>query len=188
MRAVFLYAYTWLDFKRSQKLWSAFFQQILLSRTNWTYSNEVVSCTFGRNTMKHMFMYMPVILSRLQNLKLPCVTPLKGVSLHRQVCHHSLPRRLSLWQPPAGPGVTSLPAYWHLGLGKPNCNECPIFFYRHTILYMYCYSYFMSLNVMSCDYVYWIRYFLDLGGKYITTTTTLYVCVNTKIPSAITCW
>ena len=46
-------------------------------------------------------------------------------SLRRQVCHHCLPRRLSLWQPPAGPGVTSLPAYWRLGLGAPNCNECP---------------------------------------------------------------
>ena len=49
------------------------------------------------------------------------------VSLRRQVSHHCLswPRRLSLWQPPAGPGVTSLPAYWRPGLGAPNCNECP---------------------------------------------------------------
>ena len=50
------------------------------------------------------------------------------VSLFRQVCHHCLPWRLSLWQPPGGPGVTSLPAYWRLGLGAPNCNECPNIF------------------------------------------------------------
>ena len=53
-------------------------------------------------------------------------------SLRRQVCHHCLPRRLSLWQPPAGPGVTSLPAYWRLGLGHsrlmPMC--CAFFIQR----------------------------------------------------------
>ena len=60
--------------------------------------------------------------------ELSCVTPPSRVSLHRQVCHHCLPRRLSLWQPPAGSGVTPLAGvltYWHFGLGAPNCNECP---------------------------------------------------------------
>ena len=28
-------------------------------------------------------------------------------------------------KPPAGPGVTCLPACWHYSLGAPNCNECP---------------------------------------------------------------
>ena len=33
-----------------------------------------------------------------------------------------------------------------------------IFLYRHALVYMYCYHYFMSLIVMSCDSVYWMRY------------------------------
>ena len=73
-------------------------------------------------------------------------------SLRRQVCHHCLPRRLSLWQPPAGPGVTSLPAYWRLGLGAPNCNECP------NILVSTCSSVHVLLPlfyVIDC-YVMWL--------------------------------
>ena len=70
-------------------------------------------------------MYMAVFLSGPRCVKLPFVTSPRRVSLHRQVCHHCLPRRLSLWQPPVGPGVTSLPAHWRLGLRTPNCNEYP---------------------------------------------------------------
>ena len=70
---------------------------------------------------------MPAILSRPCCVKLPCVTSPRRVSWRRQVCHHCLPQRLALWQPPAGPGVTSLPAYWRLGLGASNGNECTFF-------------------------------------------------------------
>ena len=68
---------------------------------------------------------MAAILSRPRCVELSRVTPPRRVSLHRQVCHHCLPWRLILWQPPPGPGVTSLPAYWRFVLGTPNCNECP---------------------------------------------------------------
>ena len=68
---------------------------------------------------------MAVFLSGPRCVKLPSVTSPRRVSLRRQVCNHCLPRRLSLWQPPAGPGVTSLPAHWRLGLRTLNCNECP---------------------------------------------------------------
>ena len=68
---------------------------------------------------------MAVFLSGPRCVKLPCVASPRRLSLLRQVCHHCLPRRLSLWQPPAGPGVTPLLAHWRLGLWTPNCNECP---------------------------------------------------------------
>ena len=80
------------------------------------------------------------------------------VSLRRQVCHHCLPQRLSLWQPPPGPGVPSLPAHWHLGLGAPNCNECP------NILLSTCSSVHVLLPwfyVIDCLVMWSINYYYD---------------------------
>ena len=46
-------------------------------------------------------------------------------SMRRQISHHCLRQRLSLWHPPAWLQMTCLPAYWRFGLGAPNCNEFP---------------------------------------------------------------
>ena len=83
-------------------------------------------------------------------VQLSCVTPPMRVSLYRQ--------RLSLWQPPAGPGVTSLPAHWHLVLGAPNCNWCP------NILLSTCSSVHVLLPlfyVTDC-HVMWLCIFNDI--------------------------
>ena len=95
---------------------------------------------------------MPAILSRPRCVELSRVTPPRRVSLHRQVCHHCLPWRLILWQPPPGTGVTSLPAYWRFVLGTPNCNECP------NILLSTCSSVHVllpSFHVIEC-HVMWL--------------------------------
>ena len=73
---------------------------------------EVFACSTSTRSFLHVLNFL-VELNQGQ------------VFLRRQVCHHCLTRSLSLWQPPAGPRITSLPAYWRLGLGAPNCNECP---------------------------------------------------------------
>ena len=123
---------------------------ILLIRNTFQWNLRQNSYIFSQgNAFENIAWKMSAILSLSQCVKLPCVTPPRRVSLDRQVCHHCLPRRLSLWQPPAGPVCRRTDAsVWVLLIAM----NVQIFFYRHAPVYMYCYRHFKSLIIIACQW------------------------------------
>ena len=126
------------------------------NKFQWNLRRNSYTSSQG-NVYGNVVWKMPVILSRPRWVQLSCVTPPRRVSLRRQVCHNCLPRdchweslRLGQRWPPCRRTYTS---FWVL----LTAFNVQIFLYRYALGYMYCYHYFMSLVVMSCDSVYWMR-------------------------------
>ena len=107
---------------------------------------------------------MMVILSQPRCVQLSCVTPPRRclcvdrfvITVSHRDCHCDSLQLGQGW-PPCRHTDTS---FWVL----PTAINVQIFFYRYALVYMYCYHYFMSLIVMSCDSVYWKRNFF--GPKW----------------------